>query len=96
MIKIPEDEPLSPAVVRRLARHIFRSGITRFSPHARKRMKDHDLRMHDCERVLLSGWALPGEWEHGSWRYQLRTHDVTVVVAFRSVHELVVVTAWRN
>jgi len=59
-------------------------------------MSDHGLHRQDCERVLQSGWALPGEWENGSWRYRLSSHDVSVVVIFRSIGELVVVTAWRS
>jgi len=45
-----------------------------------------DLTTVDCENVLRGGFVRPGEYE---------TSRITVVVAFRSERELVVVTAWR-
>jgi len=42
------------------------------------------------------GSSEPGEFEHGTWRCRVETSRITVVVAFRSEHELVVVTGWRT
>lgn len=66
------------------------------SNHARERMVRHGIEPADWEHALAAGWVVTGEWENGSWRYQVRTQTVTVVVAFRSLAELVVVTAWRK
>jgi hypothetical protein len=55
-----------------------------------------DLTTVDCENVLRGGVVRPGEFEHGTWRYRVETSRITVVVAFRSEGELVVVTAWRS
>jgi hypothetical protein len=49
----------------------------------------------DCVNVLRGGVPRPGEYESGSWRYRVETAKITVVVAFRSENEVVVVTAWR-
>jgi hypothetical protein len=56
--------------------------------------KDH-LDAVDVDNVLRGGVVEPGEYENGSWRYRVRTDRITVVIAFRSGSELVVVTAWR-
>jgi len=89
-------EPLAPEVARRLVRQIWASGHVSLSLHAKERMARHGILREEWERALRAGWVMAGEWEHGSWRYQVRTQDVTVVVAFRSLGELVVVTLWRN
>ena len=52
--------------------------------------------MVDCENVLRGGVVRQGEYEHGTWRYRVETNKTTVVIAFRSEQELVVVTAWRS
>lgn len=49
----------------------------------------------DVTNVLRGGTVDPAEFEHGSWRYRVRTHRIAVVIAFRSEISLVVVTAWR-
>ena len=96
MINFPLDEPLAPAVARRLIQHIWRNGVVSYSRHARARMVSHGMRRLECEQVLRSGWVMPGEWEHGTWRYRVRTQNATVVVTFLSIQELVVVTTWRE
>lgn len=55
-----------------------------------------ELTTLDCENVLRGGVVRPAEYSSGSWRYRVETARMTVVVAFRSEHELVVVTAWRE
>jgi hypothetical protein len=59
-------------------------------------MLDDDLTTVDCENVLRGGVVRPAEHEHGTWRYRVETRKITVVIAFRSERELVVVTAWRS
>jgi hypothetical protein len=88
-------EPLDPTRARHLIRNIIAAGEVRFSGHALKEMAKDDLTTVDCTNVLRGGVVEPPEWEHGTWRYRVRTNRIYVVVAFRSETQLVVVTAWR-
>jgi putative zinc finger/helix-turn-helix YgiT family protein len=87
--------PLGPDAVKQLIRSILRSGLFIYSKHSKEETLADDLTTVDCENVLRGGVVRPGEYEHGSWRYRVETNRITVVVAFRSERELVVVTAWR-
>ena len=90
------DEPLAPEAAKRLIRDILQNGRFIYSKHAKEEMLDDDLTTVDCENVLRGGVVRPGEREHGTWRYRVETSNITVVIAFRSEQELVVVTAWRS
>ena len=90
------DEPLDRPRAKELIRGILATGETRFSKHALEEMAKDNLTTVDCVNVLRGGVVVPGEFEKGSWRYRVRTARMTVVVAFRSEHRLVVVTAWRE
>lgn len=91
-------EPLKPADAKGRIRSILSEGETRFSRHAIEEMAEDDLEPLDCVNVLRGGVVQAGEMnlKDGSWRYRVQTRSVTVVVAFRSERELVIVTAWRN
>jgi len=90
------DEPLAPEAAKRLIRDILKNGRFTYSKHAKDEMLDDGLTTVDCENVLRGGIVRPGEHEHGTWRYRLETNKITVVIAFRSERELVIVTAWRS
>jgi hypothetical protein len=90
------NEPLAPEAAKRLIREILKTGSFRFTKHAWEEMAADDLTTVDCENVLRGGVVRPGELEHGTWRYRVETSRITVVIAFRSEHDLVVVTAWRT
>lgn len=90
------DEPLAPETAKRLIRDILQKGRFTYSKHAKEEMLNDDLTTVDCENVLRGGVVRPGEYEHGTWRYRVETNKISVVVAFRSEQELVVVTAWRS
>jgi len=90
------DEPLATEAVKRLIRDVLKGGRFIYSKHAKDEMLADDLTTVDCENVLRGGVVRPGEYEHGTWRYRVETSKITVVVAFRSERELVVVTAWRS
>ena len=68
-----------------------------FSQHAINEMRADKLNLVDCVNVLRAG-ALrqPADLEKGTWRYRVQTNHITVVIAFRSEGELVIVTAWRR
>lgn len=90
------DEPLAPEAARQIIREILKTGRFTYSKHAKEEMLDDDLTTVDCENVLRGGVVRSGEREHGSWRYRVETSRITVVIAFRSEQELVVVTTWRS
>ena len=89
------DEPLAPDAARQLMCEILRAGRFIYSKHAKEELLADRLTTVDCENVIRGGVVRPGEFENGSWRYRVETGRITMVVAFRSEHELVVVTAWR-
>ena len=89
-------EPLPAPEVRRLAKAVVATGTVIYSDHALSEMAKDKLTKADVERMLRSGSAGEGEWENGSWRYQMRTPSIVVVIAFRSTFALVIVTAWRK
>ena len=95
-MSIHMDEPLAPEAAKRLIRDILRNGRFIYSKHAKAEMLDDDLTTVDCENVLRGGVVRPGECDRGTWRYRVETSKITVVIAFRSEQELVVVTAWRS
>jgi hypothetical protein len=89
------DEPLGPEAARWRIREILRAGRFTYSRHAKEELFADDLTTVDCENVLRGGVVGSGAFERGTWRYRVETSRITVVVAFRSEHELIVVTAWR-
>jgi hypothetical protein len=90
------EEPLVPEQAHRLILRILVSGWFACSRHAVMEMAKDELTTVDCVQVLRAGVVRPAEYEQGSWRYRVETRHATVVVAFRSRRELVVITAWRT
>lgn len=91
-----EKEPLNADDARALIRSILKGGDVAFSRHALTELENDDMTTVDAVNVLRGGVVRPGEFENGSWRYRVQTGRMTVVVAFRSRTELIVVTAWRG
>lgn len=89
-------EPLAPGDARRLIQRILQHGTFTFSGHAGKELAKDGLTTVDGENVLRGGVVDPPDLERETWRYRVRTANITVVVVFRSETELVVVTGWRN
>jgi len=90
-------EPLTPDAARALIRSILREGQVARSQHAADEMLADGLTLVDCVNVLGAGAVTePADFINGSWRYRVSTRRITVVVAFRSEQELVIVTTWRN
>ena len=88
-------EPYGADIVKRLMRETIASGSVMFSPHANRELAVDGLTLEDALNTIKGGAVQPGEWENGSWRYQVRTRRLCVVVAF-APGRLVVVTAWRE
>jgi hypothetical protein len=91
-----EGEPYDPSQVRKLLREIISAGGVSFPKHACDEMMKDGLFEEDVLNVLRAGWVeCPAGWIKGAYRYRVRTHNICVVVLFRSAVEALVVTAWR-
>ena len=90
-------EPLSPDAATALLHKVIREGQVACSQHAADEMRADDLDLVDCVNVLRAGAVSePADLINGTWRYRIHTNRMTVVVAFRSDAEIVIVTAWRE
>ena len=93
---MPLVEPLTDARLRELCRAVLSEGELRFTRHARERMVERQLDETDVANVLRGGVMGHADLENGSWRYELRTPRISVVVALRSETVIVIITAWRS
>jgi hypothetical protein len=93
----PLSEPLNPIIARNLARYILEWGVAGFSRHSFEEMDDETppLTQVDVVNVIRAGTYRAPEFVNGSWRYRIETQKIAVVIAFRGVQELRVVTTWR-
>jgi hypothetical protein len=92
-------EPLAPADAKKQIVAILSGGTVSFSRHAENEMANDPLGSIDridVVNVLRGGVVDPAELVNETWRYRVRTQRISVVVAFRSEMNLIVVTAWRN
>lgn len=90
-------EPLNPPQAKALIRDILENGLVTYAqPHAVDRMRTRQISTLDCENVLYGGVVRGGEFENGSWRYQVHTPKMCVVIRFQEENVLQIVTAWRN
>lgn len=89
------NEPLATDAAKTLIRSILENGIVAFSSHALEELRNDSMTTADALNVLRGGVVRPGEQERGTWRYRVQTSRMTIVVAFRSESEMVVVTGWK-
>ena len=90
-------EPLRPPAAKKLVLRIISGGMVTYSqPHAEEQMKKRRISLVYCINVLRGGSMREGEYENGSWRYQVYTTKMCVVIRFESDTILEVVTAWRE
>lgn len=90
------EEPLSPPQAKLIIRQILEAGIVTYSrPHAVDRLRTRNISTLDCENVLYGGAVGGPEFENGSWRYQVYTTKMCVVIRFQDERTLQIVTAWR-
>ncbi len=74
-----------------------RPNFVSFTKHALEKMRERNLKSGDILNVLRAGNILKNpEFENGSWRYSVETAKITVVFAFRTPNQIIVVTSWRN
>jgi len=88
--------PLHGEDAKRLIGRILQDGIVSFSNHALDEMAKDALTTLDVQNVLRGGVVEFAEEVKRSWRYRVRTPQMTAVIAFRDERSLVVVTAWRK
>lgn len=101
--------PLSAPEAKKLIRVIIEEGTTTFSAHAHVEMAKDNLTEVDGVNACRAGSVREGEWENGSWRYQVVTGRMVFVVTFDpepeckkaedanvAETELIIVTAWRT
>lgn len=91
-----EDEPFGAVTVRSRCQAIVLYGQVVYTDHAYERMEEWAIAEVDVKNVIRGGVPEGSDFEKGSWRYRIRTPKITVVVAFRSREQVVIVTTWRN
>jgi uncharacterized protein DUF4258 len=89
------DELLSSSQVKKLLVAIVELGTLSFTGHAYEEMANDGLTEVDVRNALRGGVARPGELRSGTYRYQVATSRIAVVVSFRSEAWAVAITAWR-
>ncbi len=97
--KIDLESKLEKGQARKILSEILNFGpnYLSFTKHAREKMKERNLKSGDILSVLKAGNILNNpEFENGSWRYSVETSKITVVFAFRTPNQIIVVTSWRN
>jgi hypothetical protein len=91
------NEPLAPPQAKTLIRYILEDGIVTYAqPHAVQRMRERRISTLDCENVLRGGTVWDPEFENGTWRYQVHTGKLCVVIRFEHENILQIVTVWRK
>jgi hypothetical protein len=91
-------EPLRSNQVKAPILESLDTGAVRFSDHARDELANDGLVVADALRVMRGGVIAASEFERGSWRYQIRSGSVVVVITFARLAPVltVVVTAWKR
>lgn len=93
-------KPLPSGTVRWLIREILeRHEEVAYSDHAYDRLDDHDMSTVDVTNVLRCCHRIDAGEPHirtGKWTYRVHTEMFCVVVSFRSVAAVRIVTVWRK
>jgi hypothetical protein len=92
------NEPLKPNQVKSLVVTAVATGSVLFTSHALRELAKDRMTPDDATRVLRGGAASHGEFENGSWRYQMRSGSVVVVIEFVMFTPVktLVITAWKR
>jgi hypothetical protein len=92
------NEPLKPNQVKALVLESIEADEVAFTTHALREIAKDGMVPLDASRVLRGGAASHGEFENGSWRYQIRSGSVVVVVRFVDFKpaRTLVITAWKR
>lgn len=78
-----------------LIRHILENGVVLPCNHFKREAAKDGLTIVDAENVLRFGTVRDPEWENGSWRYQVETPRIRVVIALGSEEEMTLITIMR-
>ena len=91
------NEPLTTTQARAFLNAILAAGSRiDFARHVEDAMAARRVTLPELLAVLRGGAVRPGEFENGSWRYQVRGGKLTVVVRFYSETWVICITTWRN
>ena len=90
-----DKDPISPVEAKHLIRAILDTGDVVLSKHFDDEALKDGLTVIDAESVLRGGIVREPEWENGSWRYQVETQRIRVVVCFDDETTLILVTIMR-
>ncbi len=103
MIKSMGDDPdvstaLPMGQAKKLIIRILNEGYFAIGTHAEAELAADRMTTNDVYNVLRYGVIdePAEEGKHGDWCYRVHTKSMCVVVCFRSLTELAVVTAWRE
>lgn len=89
------NEALSPREAKARILFSLTSGTLIFdNPHLLSNMKKRGILATEIVTTLRGGVVGPAEYENGSWRHQIYTARIVVVVTF-PLEGTVVITAWR-
>jgi hypothetical protein len=88
-------DPLSAPEARKLIRAILDSGTVVPTRHFKEECRKDNLTIVDAENILRCGIVREPECENGSWRYQVETPAIRVVVVFDNETTLILITAMR-
>lgn len=90
-----DGDPVRPPQARKIISGILDTGSVIPSKHFREEAEKDQLDIVDAENVLRCGVVREPEWENGSWRYQVETPRIRVVIVFETETELILVTIMR-
>lgn len=88
-------DPVDSTEARKLIRAILENGEVVPTKHFKDEANKDELTIVDAENVLRGGSVREPEWENGSWRYQVETQRIRVVVCFEDDTTLILVTIMR-
>ena len=91
---MPDNEPFGENAAKQLIKNCIACGQVSWTHHAFRRCSERGLTTGDCVNALKAGTVDPAELENGTWRYRVRAGPITVVIAFRNVRALTVITVW--
>jgi hypothetical protein len=91
----PIVEPMDGPSLRTVLRNVLANGRLDFSKHALSQMEARNLVNQDVVNVLRAGRWESCSFENRSWRYNVATPRMVVVVAVHNANHAVVVTAWK-
>lgn len=91
-------EPLSAINAKQLLKKIIWSGSQVKTQHFHERMLERAIEDTDIVNTLKYGFVDERQtaFEDGTYRYQVCTNKITIVIAFVDEDSIVLISVWRN